>query len=75
MRRKSVSDIYRSAQLDIGKSNDDAAKMADEVPQSLKRADLNLYKTATRGAQLQTVKPIIAYWCKYAQSCLRLDPE
>ncbi|PSR83427.1 Vta1 like-domain-containing protein [Coniella lustricola] len=39
--------------------------MADEVPQSLKRADINLYKTATRGAQLQTVKPIIAYWCEY----------
>ncbi|CAN8101565.1 unnamed protein product [Discula destructiva] len=39
--------------------------MADEVPLALKQADINLYKTATRAAQLQTVKPIIAYWCEY----------
>ena len=37
--------------------------MADEIPQGLKQADINLYKTATRAAQLSTVKPIIAYWC------------
>jgi len=37
--------------------------MADEVPLALKQADISLYKTATRAAQLQTVKPIIAYWC------------
>lgn len=37
--------------------------MADEIPQSLKQADVNLYKTATRANQLSTVKPIVAYWC------------
>lgn len=37
--------------------------MADEIPQALKQADINLYKTATRAAQLATVKPIVAYWC------------
>lgn len=37
--------------------------MADEIPQALKQADINLYKTATRAAQLSTVKPIVAYWC------------
>ena len=37
--------------------------MADEIPQGLKQADINLYKTATRAAQLSTVKPIVAYWC------------
>ncbi|POS81014.1 hypothetical protein DHEL01_v200587 [Diaporthe helianthi] len=39
--------------------------MADEIPQGLKQADINLYKTATRASQLSTVKPIIAYWCEY----------
>lgn len=39
--------------------------MADTVPVALKQADINLYKAATRAAQLQTVKPIIAYWCTY----------
>ncbi|KAI3394014.1 hypothetical protein diail_3332 [Diaporthe ilicicola] len=39
--------------------------MADEIPQGLKHADINLYKTATRAAQLSNVKPIIAYWCEY----------
>ncbi|EON95845.1 putative duf605 domain containing protein [Phaeoacremonium minimum UCRPA7] len=39
--------------------------MADEVPAALKAADVSLYKTATRGAQLQSVKPIISYWCEY----------
>ncbi|KAK7703374.1 hypothetical protein SLS64_009043 [Diaporthe eres] len=39
--------------------------MADEIPQALKQADINLYKTATRATQLSTVKPIIAYWCEY----------
>lgn len=44
--------------------------MADEVPLALKQADINLYKTATRAAQLQNVKPIIAYWCRFSsQSC------
>lgn len=37
--------------------------MADEIPQALKQADISLYKTATRAAQLSTVKPIVAYWC------------
>ncbi|KAJ9132079.1 Vacuolar protein sorting-associated protein vts1 [Pleurostoma richardsiae] len=39
--------------------------MADEVPAALKQADVSLYKTATRGAQLQNIKPIMAYWCEY----------
>ncbi|ROW04794.1 hypothetical protein VMCG_04910 [Cytospora schulzeri] len=39
--------------------------MADQVPQALKQADIILYKTATRAAQLQSVKPIISYWCEY----------
>lgn len=39
--------------------------MADQVPQALKQADIILYKTATRAAQLQSVKPIVAYWCEY----------
>lgn len=43
----------------------DFPDMADEVPQALKQADINLYKTATRAAQLQSVKPIIAYWCMF----------
>lgn len=47
--------------------------MADEVPQALKQADINLYKTATRGAQLQSVKPIIAYWCTSSSEPLLLS--
>lgn len=39
--------------------------MADEAPASLRQADPNIYKTATRAAQLQSVKPIVAYWCEY----------
>ncbi|KAL1864573.1 hypothetical protein Daus18300_007588 [Diaporthe australafricana] len=39
--------------------------MADEIPQGLKQADISLYKTATRAAQLSNVKPIVAYWCEY----------
>ncbi|KAJ0122067.1 hypothetical protein J7T55_002578 [Diaporthe amygdali] len=39
--------------------------MADEIPQGLKQADINLYKTATRATQLSNVKPIVAYWCEY----------
>lgn len=52
------------------------ATMADEVPQTLKQADINLYKTATRGAQLQSVKPIISYWCTFlSEPWSTLDPE
>lgn len=40
--------------------------MADEPPASLRQADPNIYKTATRAAQLQSVKPIVAYWCMHA---------
>lgn len=39
--------------------------MADEAPASLRQADPNIYKTATRAAQLQSVKPIVAYWCRF----------
>ncbi|CAK7262758.1 hypothetical protein SEPCBS119000_000146 [Sporothrix epigloea] len=38
--------------------------MAD-VPASLRQADANIYKTAMRAEQLQSVKPIVAYWCDY----------
>ncbi|CAK7226853.1 hypothetical protein SEUCBS140593_006383 [Sporothrix eucalyptigena] len=38
--------------------------MAD-APASLRAADANIYKTAMRAEQLQSVKPIIAYWCDY----------
>jgi vacuolar protein sorting-associated protein VTA1 len=41
--------------------------MADEVPLALKQADVNISKTATRAAQLQTVKPIVSYWCMSGQ--------
>lgn len=52
--------------IDQTKPYNEAAEMADEVPLALKQADINLYKTATRGAQLQTIKPIIAYWCMFS---------
>lgn len=49
--------------------------MADEIPQALKQADINLYKTATRAAQLSNVKPIVAYWCMSSISrCLAVAP-
>ncbi|CAK7272653.1 hypothetical protein SEPCBS57363_005238 [Sporothrix epigloea] len=38
--------------------------MADP-PASLRQADANIYKTAMRAEQLQSVKPIVAYWCDY----------
>jgi vacuolar protein sorting-associated protein VTA1 len=37
--------------------------MADAVPAALRQADVNIWKCATKAAQLQTVKPIMAYWC------------
>ncbi|KAG7292807.1 hypothetical protein NEMBOFW57_002851 [Staphylotrichum longicolle] len=39
--------------------------MADTVPAALRQADINIWKCATKAAQLQTVKPIMAYWCEY----------
>ncbi|KAL2168900.1 hypothetical protein VTG60DRAFT_6735 [Thermothelomyces hinnuleus] len=39
--------------------------MADTVPPALRQADVNIWKCATKAAQLQTVKPIMAYWCEY----------
>lgn len=42
--------------------------MADDIPSALRQADINIYKCATKAAQLQTVKPIIAYWCMYTQA-------
>ncbi|KAK4098756.1 DUF605-domain-containing protein [Parathielavia hyrcaniae] len=39
--------------------------MADAVPAALRQADANIWKCATKGAQLQKVKPIMAYWCEY----------
>lgn len=35
----------------------------DDIPEALRLADINIYKCATKAAQLQTVKPIVAYWC------------
>jgi vacuolar protein sorting-associated protein VTA1 len=42
--------------------------MTDEIPVSLKAADLNISKCANRAAQLQSVDPIMAYWCKRVAS-------
>jgi len=39
------------------------ATMMDGVPLALKQADGNLAKCGSRAAQLNTVKPIVAYWC------------
>ncbi|SPQ18443.1 9aa4dbfc-c348-4341-8ade-b453861e1da3 [Thermothielavioides terrestris] len=39
--------------------------MADSVPAALRQADVNIWKCATKAAQLRTVKPIMAYWCDY----------
>jgi len=39
--------------------------MADSIPTALKQADISLWKCATKAAQLQTVKPIVAYWCSF----------
>ncbi|KAL2143137.1 hypothetical protein VTI28DRAFT_284 [Corynascus sepedonium] len=39
--------------------------MADTVPPALRQADVNIWKCAMKAAQLQTVKPIMAYWCEY----------
>ncbi|KAK3694452.1 Vta1 like-domain-containing protein [Podospora appendiculata] len=39
--------------------------MADNIPPSLRQADITIWKCATKAAQLQTIKPIIAYWCEY----------
>jgi len=38
--------------------------MADSIPAALKQADITIWKCATKAAQLQGVKPIIAYWCR-----------
>ncbi len=42
--------------------------MADTVPAALRLADVNIWKCATKAAQLQTVKPIMAYWCMLCAS-------
>lgn len=55
----------RAPLIEQTEQHHETATMADEVPLALKQADINLYKTATRAAQLQTVKPIIAYWCTF----------
>ncbi|KAK0656961.1 Vta1 like-domain-containing protein [Cercophora newfieldiana] len=39
--------------------------MTDSIPAALRQADITIWKCATKAAQLQTVKPIIAYWCEY----------
>jgi hypothetical protein len=38
--------------------------MADAIPAELRQADVNIWKCATKAAQLQAVKPIVSYWCK-----------
>jgi vacuolar protein sorting-associated protein VTA1 len=42
--------------------------MADSIPAALRQADITIWKCATKAAQLQTVKPIIAYWCMHSSS-------
>lgn len=37
--------------------------MADSIPAALRAADVNIWKCASKAAQLQAVKPIMAYWC------------
>ncbi|KAK5658966.1 hypothetical protein OQA88_1784 [Cercophora sp. LCS_1] len=39
--------------------------MADAIPAFLRQADPNIYKCASKAAQLQSVKPIVSYWCEY----------
>ncbi|KAK1763121.1 vacuolar protein sorting-associated protein vts1 [Phialemonium atrogriseum] len=39
--------------------------MADDIPAALRQADVTIFKCAAKAAQLQTVKPIVAYWCEY----------
>ncbi|KAK0630278.1 Vta1 like-domain-containing protein [Bombardia bombarda] len=41
--------------------------MTDSIPASLKQADATIWKCATKAAQLQTAKPIVAYWCMSCQ--------
>lgn len=38
--------------------------MADSIPAALRQADITIWKCATKAAQLQNAKPIIAYWCR-----------
>ncbi|KAK3393313.1 Vta1 like-domain-containing protein [Podospora didyma] len=38
--------------------------MAD-IPAAIKAADSTIWKCAQKAAQLQSAKPIIAYWCEY----------
>ena len=41
--------------------------MADNmtIPAAVKAADINLWKSATKALQLQSIRPDIAYWCMY----------
>ncbi|CCC07932.1 hypothetical protein SMACR_01495 [Sordaria macrospora] len=41
--------------------------MADNmtIPAAVKAADINLWKSATKALQLQSIRPDIAYWCTY----------
>ncbi|KAK1779497.1 Vta1 like-domain-containing protein [Copromyces sp. CBS 386.78] len=41
--------------------------MADNlaIPAAVKAADINLWKSATKALQLQSIRPDIAYWCEY----------
>jgi len=40
--------------------------MADStVLAALRQADVNIWKYAVKAEQLQTVKPIVAYWCTF----------
>lgn len=37
--------------------------MATNIPAALKSADIGRF--AVRAAQLERVKPVVAYWCEY----------
>lgn len=37
--------------------------MATNIPTALKSADIGRF--AVRAAQLERVKPVVAYWCEY----------
>jgi vacuolar protein sorting-associated protein VTA1 len=47
--------------------------MATNIPAKLKTADLTRF--LVRASQLETVKPVIAYWCKLPHSQIHLEAD
>lgn len=44
--------------------------MATNIPAKLKAADLTRF--IVRAAQLETAKPVVAYWCKLSDLLMKL---